>query len=307
MKYNTDIPTADHVPLRSLLYESNHAGETIPTNHQVEKAARDRLIERMKAVQNGLPDPYIEGQDEPLSEWVKFSGRPIQMKAGDPNPENGTNVRPSAIISALEQLLAKRDSDGIILSGKDGKPKYEASDRNLIEKAKTILNPNYRLPRLHTGFGSALGHHSNMNRDAFRGIHKVYSADELVKSINKALLKRRSNVQKLSENIDNAYRRLSKGKIQTDRDVGGQSEIGNSGLMQYVLSKEGRKVLANAKKIVEKSGLGDFQIMGDDKSTNEIRDAQLIIRTHENIDKIRNDARAHEECKDGSKEKSTCN
>lgn len=295
MKYNTDIPTADHVPMRSLLYESNHAGERIPTNHQVEKAARDRLIERMEAVQNGLPDPYIEGQDEPLSEWVKFSGRPIQMKPGDPNPENGTNVRPSVIISALEQLLAKRDSDGIILSGKDGKPKYETNDRKLIEKARTILNPNYRLPRLHTGFGSALGHHSNMNRDAFRGIHRVHSADKLVKNINIALLKKRSNVQKLSEKIDNAYRRLSKGKIQTDRDVGGQSEIGNSGLMQYVLSKEGRKVLANAKKIVKKSGLGDFQIMGDDKSTNELRDAQLIIRTHENIDKIRDAARAHQD------------
>ena len=293
LRYVNQTPRADHVPMRGLLFNSNHVGEIIPTEHQEERMARERLVERMEAVQRGEKDPYIEGQDEALSRWYKFSGNALQLKTGDSRPETATNVNPKAIIDALQQLLVKRDDTGAVETDKSGSPKYTAAHRNLIEKAKTILNPKYRLPVLHSGFGSRMGHQSNPMKDAFRGIHTVSAANKVVKEINEVLQNTRSNTQKRSSRIDNAYMRLSKGKIVNDREVGNIREIGNSGLTQYVLSSKARTVLRAAKKIIQRSDIPPEFAMGDDKATRDLRDAHLIVSTEESLDRIKRDADRH--------------
>ena len=293
--YVRDIPRGDHVQARDLLFNTNHVGEPVLTKHQEELRARTRLIERMQAVERGEKDPYNEREDEPLSRWFKFSGKTLKLKPGDSRPEEGDEIDPRAIIQSLKSILVKRDEFGIVETNKDGMPKYSKEHATLIEKARTILDPKYRLPVVHSGFGSNMGHHINPIQDTFRGMHTVSAADKVVREINNVLKNNKSNVQKISTKIDNAFMRLSKGKIEDSRDIGVLREIGGTNIQQYVPSAKALDVIRAAEKMVEKSDLPASFAVGDDKETRDLRDAHLIVKMRERLDDIKTAAQSHQD------------
>jgi hypothetical protein len=126
-------------------------------------------------------------------------------------------------------------------------------------------------------------------------MHTVSAADKVVENINNVLKNNKSNLQKLSTKIDNAFMRLSKGKIEDTRDIGMVREIGNTGIQQYVRSSKAQDVIRAAKKIVEQSALPTSFAIGDDKKTRDLRDAHLIINMLERLDDIKTSAHKHQD------------
>jgi hypothetical protein len=144
--------------------------------------------------------------DEPLCAWYKFNA--IPMLHGLYDERLGTRMSGKAFCDAFEETIIPYDKNGNPILNKEGEPDIAPEDARSLYQLRYLLDEldhkhdmritttgadgasigrtgqHVRIPVMHAGFGSSLGHHSKVDEDGYAGLTNRQSVLSLVHKVN---------------------------------------------------------------------------------------------------------------------------